>query len=110
MHISNQTDSEKQCFRLLHDLDAISGKMHGSTISKKYMHSKIWSLTNHLGSPLWYITLSPADIQHPICIYFADTKETFTPEMLDYDVWIRLVCQNPVAGARFFPFMVPAFL
>ena len=111
-HVStaDQTDSEKQCFQLLHDLDAISGKMHGSTVSKKYMRSEIWSLTNHLGSPSWYITLSPADIQHPICIYFADTKETFAPEMPGYDVRIRLVCQNPVAGARFFHFIVQAFL
>ena len=109
-HVSNQTDSEKQCFKLLHDLDAISGKMHGSTVSKKYMRSEIWSLTNHLGAPSWYITLSPADIQHPVCIYFADTKETFTPEMPGYDVRIRLVCQNPVAGARFFHFMVQAFI
>ena len=109
-HVSNQTDSEKQCFQLLHDLDAISGKMHGSTVSKKYMRSEIWSLTNHLGAPSWYITLSPADIQHPICIYFADTKETFTPEMPGYDVRIRLVCQNPVAGARFFHYMVQTFL
>ena len=109
-HINNQTDSEKQCFRLLHDLDAISGKMHGSTVSKKYMRSEIWSLTNRLGSPSWYITLSPADIQHPICIYLADTKETFTPEVPGYDDRIRLVCQNPVAGARFFHFMVQAFI
>jgi helitron helicase-like protein len=100
----------KQCYQLLHDLDAISGRMHGSTTSKKYMRNEIWSLTNHLGSPSWYITLSPADIHHPICIYFAGTREKFTPEMPCYDDRTRLVCQNPVAGARFFHFMVQTFL
>ena len=84
--------------------------MHSSTISKKFMRSEIWSLTYQLGAPLWYITLSPADIQHSICIYFADTKETFSPEMPGYDVQIRLVCQNPVADARFFHYMVQAFV
>ena len=52
-HISPQTDAEKQCFQLLHDLDAVSGKMHGSTTSKKYMLNEIWSLINHLGALSW---------------------------------------------------------
>ena len=109
-HVTIQTDAEKQCFQLIRDLDAISGRMHGSTTSKKYMRNEIWSLINHLGSPSWYITLSPADIQHPICIYFADTKERFSPNMPSYDDRTRLVCQNPVAGARFFHFMVQTFV
>ena len=109
-HINPQTDAEKTCFQLIHDLDAISGRMHGSTTSKKYMRNEIWSLINHLGAPSWYITLSPADIQHPICLYFADTKEIFTPDMPGYDDCAWLVCQNPVAGARFFHFMVQSFL
>ena len=109
-HVSPKTEAEKTCFQIIHDLDAISGKMHGSTTSKKYMRSDIWSLINYLGSPSWYITLSPADIQHSICIYFADTKETFMPTLPTYDERARLVCQNPVAGARFFDFMVCTFL
>jgi hypothetical protein len=109
-HVSPKNDAEKTCFQIIHDLDAISGRMHGSTTSKKYMRSEIWSLINYLGSPSWYITLSPADIQHPICIYFADTKEKFTPTLPAYDERARLVCQNPVAGARFFDFMVCTFL
>src|ERR1700678_3111244 len=109
-HVSPKTEAEKSCFQILRDLDAISGKMHGSTTSKKYMRSEIWSLINYLGSPSWYITLSPADIQHPICIYFADTTEKFSPTLPMYDERARLVCQNPVAGARFFDFMVRTFL
>ena len=110
VQVNSESDSVKQCFQLLHDLDAISGRMHGSTTSKKYMRNEIWSLTNYLGSPWWYITLSPADIQHPICVYFAGTSEIFTPEMPGYDDRIRMVCQNPVAGARFFHFIVQTFL
>ena len=108
-HVTTQTDAEKQCFQLIRDLDAISGRMHGSTTSKKYMRNEIWSLINHLGSPSWYIMLLPADIHHPICIYFADTKERFSPNMPSYDDRTRLVCQNPSAGARFFHFMVETF-
>ena len=108
--VTPKTENEKNCFKLIQDLDAISGKMHGSTTTKKFMRNEIWSLINHLGAPSWYITLSPADIQHPICIYFADTKEKFNPTLLAYDERARLVCQNPVAGARFFDFMVQTFL
>ncbi len=50
-HINPQTDAEKTCFQLIHNLDAISGRMHGSTTSKKYMRNEIWSLINHLGAP-----------------------------------------------------------
>ena len=110
-HVIPQTDAEKACFQIINDLDAVSGKMHGSTTSKKFMRSEIWSLINFLGAPYWYITLSPADIMHPICIYFADSKEEFKPDVLSpYDERIRLVCKNPVAGARFFDFMIRSFI
>ena len=108
--VSPKSENEKNCFKLINDLDAISGKMHGSTTTKKFMRNEIWSLVNHLGAPSWYITLSPADIQHPICVYFADTEEKFKPTLVAYDERARLVCQNPVAGARFFDFMVQTFL
>jgi len=98
-YITPQTDTEKNCFQVIKDLDAVSGKMHGSTTSKKYMRSEIWSLINVLGAPYWYITLSPADIHHPICIYYADSKTEFKPDLLPYDTRIRSVCKNPVAGA-----------
>lgn len=109
-HVVPKNDSEKACFHILSDLDAISGKMHGSTTSKKYMRNEIWSLINFLGAPYWYVTLSPADIMHPICIYFADSKEEFTPNLSAYDERIRLVCRNPIAGARFFHFMIQTFI
>ena len=109
-HVTPNTDAEKNCFQLIRDLDAISGKMHGSTTSKKYMRSEIWSLINFLGAPSWYITLSPADIQHPICIYYAGTDQEFKPKIVPYDERMRSVCRNPVAGARFFHFMVETFI
>jgi len=109
-HVSPKNDDEKRCFKIIQDLDAVSTKMHGSTTSKKFMRNEIWSLINHLGAPSWYITLSPADLHHPICFYFADTNEKFNPTLPSYDERMRLVCENPVAGARFFDFMVTTFL
>jgi len=105
-----ESNSEKACFQVLHDLDHVAGKVKGSTTSKKYMHNEIWSLIAFAGAPSWYITLSPADIQHPICIYYADNKEEFKPDLLPYNERIRMVCKNPVAGARFFHFMIETFI
>jgi helitron helicase-like protein/uncharacterized protein DUF6570 len=84
-HVTPKTDAETQCFQVIKDLDAVSGKMYGSTTSKKFMCNEIWSLINYLGAPYWYITLSPADIQHPICIYYADSKLNFKPSLIPYD-------------------------
>jgi len=110
-YIKPVTESEKACFQVLHDLDHVSGKVKGSVTSKKYMRNEIWSLIAAKGAPSWYITLSPADIQHPICLYYADTKEEFRPEiLLPYDERHRLICKNPVAGARFFHFMIETFI
>ena len=110
-HAAPKTDAEKLCFQVIRDLDAVSGKMHGSIVSKKYMRNEIWSLINQLGAPSWYITLSPADIQHPICVYYAGSSLDFKPSLVTpYDERMRSVCRNPVAGARFFHFMVETFI
>jgi hypothetical protein len=67
-HIKPVTDSEKACFQVLHDLDHVSGKVKGSVTSKTYMRNEIWSLIAAKGAPIWYITLSLADVQHSICL------------------------------------------
>jgi len=57
----------------------------------------------YLGAPLWYITLSPADNKHPICLYFADNKEKMSVKLLQSDdKCCHLIANNPVASALFF--------
>lgn len=63
-----------------------------------------------MGAPSWFITFSPADNRHPICLYFADTNERFSPSIRAPDECYRLIANNPVAGARFFHFMVENFI
>ena len=38
-----------------------------------------FGLINLIGVPYWYINLSPADTKHPICIYYANTREEYKP-------------------------------
>ena len=109
-HIKPESNAEKACFQIIKDLDHVAGKVNGSTTSKKYMRNEIWSLIAHKSAPYFYVTLSPADIQHPLCIYFAQTNEEFKPNILPYDERLCSVCANPVAGARFFHFLIETFI
>ncbi|KAJ3911824.1 hypothetical protein F5877DRAFT_15166, partial [Lentinula edodes] len=109
-HIKPSTDAEIQCFKLLGDLTHASTKTQGSISSKKTMQSEIWSLINHIGGPSWYVTVTPCDFKHPICIYYADTKEMFDVPLRTSSECRLLLSNNPVAGARFFHFLVTLFL
>jgi hypothetical protein len=108
--IEPTSEAEKQCFQLIRDLDHVSGTVKGSNTSKKWMRNEIWSLVAHCGAPFWYITLSPADVKHPICLYYAGNDELFEPIRLPYDERLRRICSNPVACARFFHFFVSTFI
>jgi len=108
--IMPETDEEKNCFQLIKDLDHAGGCVNESITSKKYMCNEIWALTSFLGAPSWFITFAPADIKHPISLYFADKEETFSPDLREYGERYRLIAQNPVAGARFFHLMCEMFI
>jgi hypothetical protein len=108
--VKPQTPEEKACFQVIHDLDHVGRHVQGSITNKKYMRNEIWSLISFMGAPSWFITFSPADNRHPICLYFADTSERFSPVIRAPDECYRLIASNPVAGARFFHFMVENFI
>ncbi|KDR72374.1 hypothetical protein GALMADRAFT_43691, partial [Galerina marginata CBS 339.88] len=105
------TDDEKQCYAILNDIDHVGGHVQGSLSSKKFRRNELWSLMSFKGAPLWFITFSPADSRHPLCIYYAGSKIDFTPHIpLPARERSVLIAQNPVAAARFFHFMVQAFI
>ena len=111
-HVKPETEAEKACFKVLSDIDTVGGHVKGSLTSKKFMCNEVWSLISYIGAPSWFITLSLADINHPICIYFADKNVIFKPEIYfkKADEAYRLVTSNPVAAARFFHMMVENFI
>jgi hypothetical protein len=110
IRVKPETEAEKCCYKLMSDLDIVGGHVKGSATSKKYMQNEIWSLISYMGAPSWFITVSPADNKHPICLYFADTDEKFKPDIRLPDESLRLVANNPVAAARFFDLMCQAFI
>jgi hypothetical protein len=74
------------------------------------MQNKIWSMISQLGAPSWFITLSPADSCHPICLYYADKNIGFKPNLRLSNEQNLLVAQNPIAAARFFYLMICMFI
>jgi hypothetical protein len=109
-HFTPKTVEEKKCFQLLNDLDHVGGFVKGSITSKKHMRNEIWSMISQLGAPSWFITLSPADSRHPICLYYADNNIEYKPELRSANERNILVAQNPVAAARFFDLMIRMFI
>ena len=107
-----ENEEEAQCYRLLNDLDLVGSKVSGSVTQKRYMRNEIWSMISYLGAPSWFITFSPVDVKHPLSLYYAGTDEVFEPDLsqISSDKAYRLISENPVAGARFFNFMVKAFI
>ncbi len=102
-HVIPQSDTEKVCYQLIRDLDHVSGRVHGTSTTKCYMNSEIWSLIADKGAPSWYITLSLVDNRHPLCLYLAGHDEKFVEiPLLDYKQRQRLIVNNPAAAARFF--------
>ncbi|KIM46620.1 hypothetical protein M413DRAFT_55253, partial [Hebeloma cylindrosporum] len=79
--VKPETEDEKLCFSILDNLDHVGGHVKGSLTSKKYMNNEIWSLLAFKGAPSWFITFSPADNKHPICLYYADKDIYFKPEL-----------------------------
>ncbi len=109
-HVVPETEQEKDCYDVINDLDAVTGSMHGSNTSKKWMRNEIWSLVYHCGSPIWYITFAPADNMHPLCLYYAGQKVDFEEVLLPPDTRLKLIAKNPAACARFFDYMVDVFI
>jgi hypothetical protein len=109
-YVRAETTQEKACFAVLDDLDHVGGHVKGTLTNKKYMCNEIWSLISFLGAPSWFITLSPADNRHPICLYFADTGDRFSPELRSSTDRNHLIAANPLAAARFFDLIVRSFI
>ncbi|KAF9553065.1 hypothetical protein CPC08DRAFT_646086, partial [Agrocybe pediades] len=105
-----ETAAEKLCYDILNSIDHVAGHVKGSLTNKKYMRNEIWSLLAMKGAPSWFITISPADSRHPLCLYYADEDIMFKPDIRTSTEREQLVLRNPVAAAKFFDYMVRSMI
>ncbi|PPR07987.1 hypothetical protein CVT24_002699 [Panaeolus cyanescens] len=104
------TPSEQKCYRLLDQIEYVGSNVGGSMTKKKYMRNEAWSLVHFKGSPTWFITLTPSDNKHPLCLYWASNDVEFRPEIRGYAEREHMVTRNPVACAKFFDYLVKLFI
>ncbi|KZT03006.1 uncharacterized protein LAESUDRAFT_660460, partial [Laetiporus sulphureus 93-53] len=106
-------EDEEKCFELISILDYVAGHVDGSSAKRKQLRNEIQSLIIARNVPLFFITFSPVDINHPLCLYYCgQTIDIFDPCSLypRYAERLHLIADNPVACARFFDFMVNSFI
>ncbi|KAI0713798.1 hypothetical protein C8Q76DRAFT_619937, partial [Earliella scabrosa] len=92
---------------VLHDLPGTSGY-------KIRMRNEIRALVNHKGTPAFFVTLNPSDVQNPLVRLFAehDISLESIERGQELSEWGRklLVARNPAACARFFHTMITGFI
>lgn len=105
-----KTPEERRCSTLMDQVDVVGNHVDGSLAKKKHQRGEIWSLINYLNAPSWFITVSPADAKHPLCIHWASHDLEFRPEIKGYRERQHLITRNPVACALFFDHLVTLFI
>ncbi|KZS86367.1 hypothetical protein SISNIDRAFT_476482 [Sistotremastrum niveocremeum HHB9708] len=101
---------EKECFKVLDDLNHMGSFVPGSHGTKRDMKRELWSLVSYVGAPSWFITFTPSDLNHPLALYMADNEQRFEIKLRTAEDKRSLIGHNAVACARFFNFIVSAFI
>ncbi|KAF5331190.1 hypothetical protein D9611_013146 [Ephemerocybe angulata] len=105
-----QTPEEQRCATLLDQVEVVGNHVDGSLAKKKYQRGQIWSLIHYLNAPAWFITVSPADSKHPLCVHWASRDIEFKPEIKASKERLLLISSNPVACTRFFDHLIKLFI
>ncbi|KAH9925081.1 hypothetical protein B0H21DRAFT_671541, partial [Amylocystis lapponica] len=112
-YVQPEDDAERKCFELISIVDHVAGHVRGSATSRKYLRSEIKSLIIAENVPVFFVTFSPVDFKHPLCIYYCGEQVDMSdhaPFLPNSSTRLKLIAENPVACARFFNFMVNSFL
>ncbi|EIW54152.1 uncharacterized protein TRAVEDRAFT_75940, partial [Trametes versicolor FP-101664 SS1] len=111
--ITPESPEEQACMSLLTVIDHVGGHVPGSSTQKRYQRSEIKSLIIANNVPLFFITFSPVDFKHPLCLYYCgesiDLFDSFT-EFPSAASRLSAIADNPVACSRFFHHVVSTFL
>ncbi|KAF9051700.1 hypothetical protein BJ165DRAFT_1341134, partial [Panaeolus papilionaceus] len=89
-----QSPEEQKCFRVLDQIEYVGSNVDGSIAKRKYMRNELWSLLSFKGAPIWFITITPADNKHPLCIYWASKDIEFKPQIKGYAEREHLITRN----------------
>jgi len=100
--------------RLWKQLKAVGSNVVGSNFHRHSLSYEIKALMMIYGLPTFFVTVNPADLNHPLVLHFAgkdiNLDRPFTDGWLDKAQRARLVASNPVAVAKFFNTLITIWL
>ncbi|KAJ8473925.1 hypothetical protein ONZ51_g7564 [Trametes cubensis] len=109
-----QNDKETAILSLLQRVNTVSHDLPGSNGYKVMLRNQIRALINHKGTPTLFVTLNPADREHPLVEMYAGNEVDIVEKMRGEELssWSRtvLAARNPLACARFFHKMISEFI
>ncbi len=111
--LSPEGPEEKSCVELLNLVDVVAKHVPGSATERKYLRNEIRSLIIARNVPLFFITFSPVDSKHPLCLYYCgEPIDILDPEIdsPSHITRLRTISENPVGCAKFFNHVVKSFI
>jgi len=107
-------EEERKAFRLLSSIKMVARHVPGSDGYKVMLRNQIRAIIYLMGTPSLFITLNPADVDHPLVRLLSgediDLEDITRGE--DMDEWKRKLhaAKNPAACALFFDLMMRSFI
>ena len=109
-----ETEEQKRLVNIVNKVGTMLHDLPGTAGYKLKMRNEIRSLVNMRGTPAFFITLNPSDVNHPLVRLLAgdDIQLEHLEAGQELTKWDRklLVAQNPGACARFFHTMISSFV
>ncbi|TFK89704.1 hypothetical protein K466DRAFT_486324, partial [Polyporus arcularius HHB13444] len=108
------TVEESELLALVNSVGTVMREIPGTSGYKLNMRNEIRSLVNFHGTPAFFITLNPSDVNHPLVRLLAGDNINLEDASVGEDLteWRRrlLVARNPGACAMFFHTMISTFI
>ncbi|RPD53753.1 hypothetical protein L226DRAFT_469967, partial [Lentinus tigrinus ALCF2SS1-7] len=113
-HYQPQTTDESDLLALVNSVGAVLHDIPGTSGYKLKMRNEIRALVNFYGTPAFFITLNPSDIDHPLVRLYTGDRINLEDATVGEELteWRRklLVARNPGACAMFFHTMISNFI
>ncbi|KAL0061425.1 hypothetical protein AAF712_011719 [Marasmius tenuissimus] len=112
--VTTYNEEEAKVLKLMKEVRVVTSQVEGSAESRVYKQNEIRALMMDKGLPSFFLTVNPADVHNPIVRVLAG-EELSMEDLCSRNFasgWVQPseISTNPFTGAKFFHFMMDAFL
>ena len=86
------------------------GNVAGSDLEKPKFRRRILGLMVAFNLPLWFATVNPQDLHHPLFSLLSGMIGQITDQVVNKDQRAAAVARNPVAASRFFATIIDLYV